>query len=303
MSSTVLEAAITNSRKLRPRSKELYLQHVHAFLAFAGTSRWAPWLVIAWRDDMQRRDISPQSVNVALNALRYAAKRAGLTFFTPDIERLPVPPVAANSKAGRKADRALSWAEGQQLLATCAGTDIKDIRDRAIIVLGLRTGMLRFSMCRLTFDDVDVKSRPNTLTFEKKGGDRHTIPLDPSTAAALYAWMKWLITAGHSGGAIFRGLTRARVTARGQPIGDKLTPDGLYRALAVRAREAELTDISPHVFRKTFIGWALDAGAQPGQIEAVTGHQLEEIDGLVVKKPPVTTPPANFLIPSFKLKD
>lgn len=287
---TTLETAVTRSRKLRPRTKELYLQHVRAFLTFTGDtpSSWTSDSVISWRDDMRRRRIRPESVNVALNALRYAAQRAELKF-VDGIERLPV----RRQRKSQKADRALTWVEGQKLVGTCTGTKGRDLRDNAIITLGLRTGMLRFSMCQLKLSDLVKKN----LSFTKKGGEQHTIQLDDVTFAALRDWIDWLAAHDKDDGFLFRSLGRQRVSPKDEvAIGDQLTPDGLYRALRERAHEAGFEDLKPHVFRKTFLAWVKKAGAKPLQIEAVTGHKSDGVgdeDG-------VASPPANMLLPSWE---
>lgn len=305
---TILETAITRSKKLRPRTKELYLQHVRAFLTFIGENRqtdatngayvptqadFTKEAVVDWCEDMRRRRIKAQSINVALNALRYAAQRAECEAFVDGVPRLPVR--RRKSPTQDKAERALTWAEGKKLVGTCSGNRGRDLRDNAIITLGLRTGMLRFSMCQLTFGDVKPQRR---LTFIKKGGEQHTIKLDETTYTALRAWVEWLVERDEGGGSLFRSLGRQRVSPDVDvSIGQQLTPDGLYRALRERAKEAGFSDLRPHVFRKTFLAWAKRAGAKPSQIEAVTGHTSDGVgdnnddDG--------TGEPANMLLPSW----
>lgn len=298
---TKLEKAVANSTKLRPRTKELYLQHVRTFIAFAGSaiSNWKPEKVVAWMNDMRKREIRAQSVNVALNALRYAAQQAKRPEIVRDVERLPI--------QGRRPTpvRALTWDEGKRLVAACNakgdyGVRGRDHRDRAIITLGLRTGMLRFSMCQLQFEDVETAKKVTRITFTKKGGERHTITLDKVTQAALDEWLTWLVDHGIQDGHVFRSLGRQRVH-RGdeQIVGDQLTPDGLYRALRDRAISANLLNLRPHVFRKTFLTWAKKAGAAPSQIEAVTGHKSDgtSIDG--DNKETGNTTPANLLLPPW----
>jgi integrase len=298
---TSLETAVVHAKKLRPRTKELYLQHIRAFLGFIKESKAAgePFTTenaIAWCADMRARRIKAQSVNVALNALRFAARKAGLKF-ADDIETLPVRK-RRKSEARVQVDRPLRWDEGRRLLEQCHGRNPRELRDAAIIVLGLRTGMLRFSMCQLKFEDLSKSSDDTTLSFVKKGGERHTITLDLVTLYALTSWTDWLRNQDIDSGYIFRSLGRDRVRLRdGISIGDKLTPDGLYRAVQLRARMAKLPDLSPHVFRKTFLAWARKAGARPAQIAAVTGHKSDAVgdDG-------EPTPPANFLIPDLSEK-
>jgi integrase len=285
-----LESAITNARKFRPRTRELYLQHVRGFLRF-GTGKRKVDLerVELWRDSMVDRGVAPQSINVALNALRFAVKTAGFTF-GDDIQTVPVP-----DKVTRKRNRALTWNESIKLLNSCATDQPRDIRDRAIITLGLRTGMLRFSLCQLKLDDIDS----GTLTFVKKGGRKHIISLDHCTVVALTAWTDWLASNGVTSGPLFRSLSRptARSLAIGQPrveIGGLLTPDGLYRAFKLRAEYAGIDDLNPNIFRQTFIEWSKKAGASASQIAAVTGHKS---DGNENNR---EGPPANFLLDGWK---
>lgn len=288
---TALEVAIQKSRHIVPRTKELYLQHVRAFLVFAGSAKanWTTEKAIEWRDSMRDRAIRPQSVNVALNALRFAAKNAQLNF-VESIETLPVRVRASRAKA-------LTTLEAMKLAKACrAGTGVpnrvRGWRDLAIITLGLRTGMQRASICALQIDD--YKPRSGKLTFIKKGGDSHTIALDPETLSALERWIDWLKTKGVTSGSMFRSLKRSHISDE-TPIGEKLTADGLYRALQQRAKAAGLADLSPHVFRRTFTAWAKQAGASPSQIAAVTGHKAVGDDSPTRGD----TRPANFLISNF----
>jgi integrase len=296
---TPLENAVSRSSDLRPRTKELYLQHVRAFLAYVGGTpdTFSDDDVLSWRKDMRRRKISPQSVNVALNALRYAAENAKLVKLA-DFARKRRLQISEEDASATKVDRALDWNEGRQLVGACEGTLGRDLRDHAFITLGLRTGMLRFSMCQLKISDLKGKN----LTFVKKGGETHVIMLDDVSRIALETWVDWLREHGVKNGLMFRSLGRQRVDPRdGAAIGDQLTPDGLYRALRERARQAGLKDLHPHVFRKTFLAWAKEMGAQPGQIAAVTGHKSDAICENGEDKN-VTTPPANMVLPEWTAK-
>jgi len=295
---TPLENAVDRSPDLRPRTKELYLQHVRAFLAFIGgesARSVSDERVNDWCVDMRKRGIRPQSVNVALNALRYAAEEAKYKRLASYARKLRLPPAKTKRK---KTDRALAWEEGQALIEACSGANGRDRRDNALITLGLRTGMLRFSMCQLQFADVDFPY----LTFVKKGGEKHTIQLDDVTRNALSFWMEWLAAQGVKKGRLFRSLSRQRVKLGSRAaVGEQLTPDGLYRALRERASKAGLTDLHPHVFRKTFLAWAKEVGARPGQIAAVTGHKSDAICEDSEDRN-VTTPPANMLLPTWSAR-
>jgi len=284
---TKLELVVQNSDELRPRTKELYLRCIRSFLEFAGTEpeSWTRTTVTAWRDDMRKHRVKSQSINVALVALRFAARHSKRNF-AKHTETLPIRKPRLTTEA--RGARAISYEEAKRLIATCQGDRPRDLRDMAIVVLGLRTGMLRFSMCQIQLDD----RRRGRLTFVKRGGERHTFKMDKHIQAALGPWVAWLDRCGVQSGPLFRSLGRKRSDGRFD-IGKSLTPDGLYRALQQRAAHADIVDLNPHVFRKTFVAWATAEGAQPHQIAMVTGHKS---DGAVPKG--MKNPPANMLIPN-----
>lgn len=292
---TELEQVILKSRGLRPRTRELYLRCVRAYLAFAGTSpkNWTTKSVQAWRDDMRARQMKAQSINVALNALRYAARHRSRrafwhgnpTKFADRVDTLPV-----NRVRDRARDTpALTYDQGRRLIAACRGERPRDLRDAALAVLSLRTGMLRFSICQIRLEDVGDE----TLTFTKRGGERHTIRLDLATKQALTRWTRWLRSQGITQGSLFRSLGRG--SGKRVPIGKALTPDGLYRALRQRAAQANIDDLNLYTFRKTFLDWAQKAGAKPHQIAAVTGGKANGAEATDSD----SDTPANFLLPDW----
>jgi integrase len=294
---TKLESAVLRSPKLRPRTKELYARCIRSFVAFAGDKpeKWTAARARKWRDRMYDRAVRAQSINIALNALRFAARRLlrTVTTFADEVEMLP-------RKRRRAAnERTLTYREAQRLIATCEQQRPRDLRDAAIIVLGLRMGLLRFSVCLLDLSDLGwetVSKKPivEQLTFTRKGGERCTIKLDREMRRALTPWIEWLANRIITSGPLFRALSRPRNDGRIAVSSERLTPDGLYRMLRQRAEHAQISDadkIHPYVFRSTFLAWAQKAGAEPYQIAAVIGGKAEGSAG--------DGPPANMLIRDF----
>lgn len=287
---TELEKIVQRSQRLRPRTRELYLRCIRSFLDSAGTSSedWTKEAVRKWRDKMRRRGTSPRSINVALNALRYASQRwarRGHDDFAADVRT-----TLKGRAAKRETGRPLGYEGGKRLVAACKGRHPRNLRDLAIVVLGFRTGMLRFSMCQLKLGDFSGER----LTFIKKGGEPHTLALDTPTRNALDGWVGWLTRQGVTSGPLFRSLGRERLDGT-IGIGRNLTPDGLYRTVQHRAKVAGVTGFNPNDFRRTFLAWAKKEGARPAQIAAVTGLRA---DGEITEDDP-GQPPANTLIPDF----
>jgi integrase len=260
---TELERVVDTTRSLRPRTKELYLRCIRAYLEFAGetSEEWTKASVSRWRDSMKRRGMEPQSVNASLFAVRFAARRLK-SEFADQTKTLEV-------VASKRKRRSLSFKEAEALVKACIGPRPRDLRDTAICVLGLHTGMLRFSMCQICIKDLSG----DELTFTRKGGAAFTIPLDAQTLKAIRVWTAWLKDKGVDSGPVFRSLSRRLVDT--PTIGNELTPDGLYRAVQQRAEKADLGNLSPLIFRRTFLAWATKSGAEPFEIALVTGYRSD----------------------------
>jgi site-specific recombinase XerD len=52
----------------------------------------------------------------------------------------------------------------------------------------------------------------------------------------------------------------------------QLTEQAVYHILSERAKRVGVKDISPHDFRRTFVGDLLDAGADIATVQRMAGH-------------------------------
>jgi integrase len=261
---------INRSNTLSPRTKELYFKHLDRYSEYLrdrsmGLTEESS---DAWIKMLRRRGMKPQSVNVAINALKYVsgqwAYEAGGVPFAAHLKPL------AFKKAGHS--RALSFDQAKALIKACRGNEPRDLRDMAIVVVGLRTGMLRSSLCSIQIEDVT----DDTLTFIKKGGAHHTIKLDKAMRAAVTPWLVWLKNEGITSGSLFRSISRQRLDGTFD-LFHGLTPDGLSRAAKIRAGHAQIKGFHPHTFRHTFTSWAKKADAEPHEIAAILGtHEYRD---------------------------
>lgn len=259
---TPLEQAVLNSKRLRPRTQQAYLAAVRSFQGFAGAN-WNGLAVEAWQNDLRKR-MKPQSANLHLAGLRYACKRASALTNDPALNFAHM--VESSKVEISKVRRALSREQVKKLLATTAKNRPHDLRDRAIIILGVRTGLRRDGMVNLTF--ADVKS--NALTVTLKGGRRHTIYLDTITMDALHAWMAYLSAGGVRTGPVFRSMT---ILIDGKiKLGKSLNAGSLYDMIRKRAAECKFKT-SPHILRHTFVSWCKQLGVPDYRIQAMTGHK------------------------------
>jgi integrase/recombinase XerD len=266
---TELEYVIAHSPRLRPRTKTIYAKAVQSFLAYAGDhpSTWTGIAVESWRDSLAASGLKPQTVNLYLTGLKYSSKRLAARHHNPVLdfagyaEQLKAEPP--------KERRALSFEEGRALIDACRGPRPIDLRDLAITVLGLRTGMRRAGLCGIRFEDfADTR-----LTITLKGGKQHVLAIDDEVLVALTPWTDWLEQQGVSDGYVFRSLSRPRLDGS-VLVGGPLRPDGLYKALRKRAKDADLSKFHPHIFRHTFVTWMRFQGVPDWKIAQVTGHKM-----------------------------
>ncbi len=136
------------------------------------------------------------------------------------------------------------------------------IRNLALIVLLLDTGLRSGELCRLELRHVDVQAR--RLSVKRKGGRWADAVFSPYVAACLSEWIA----------------TRERLAVRpdcrelfasisGQTKGAALTTSGL-RVIFREIGERLGFHFSPHDFRRTFATWAIRNGA-PTKVVQVAG--------------------------------
>lgn len=133
----------------------------------------------------------------------------------------------------------LREADVRKLLATTAGTNFDERRDRAILMLLIDTGIRRAEIAGLRVDDIDDEHdvlvvlgkgrRPRTVPFGQKAGKALAMYVAKARAGHLDAASPW-VWLGRRG---------------------RLTDTGIAQMLRRRAHEAGLDDVHPHLFRHT----------------------------------------------------
>jgi site-specific recombinase XerD len=96
---------------------------------------------------------------------------------------------------------------------------------------------------------------------------------DTAILAALYvggvrrAELAGLALWGDRPGGLFLAITRHR-----KIVGDGMTSHAVYNVLAKRQAQAGVPKLSPHDFRRTFVGDLLDAGVDLSTVQQLAGH-------------------------------
>lgn len=157
------------------------------------------------------------------------------------------------------AGRSLAQGELSALLNSC-GQDATGIRDAAVISLLYACGLRRAELVNLSTGDYDATE--GVLLVNGKGNKQRLVPVVGGAANAL---ADWLAVRGDDPGPLFTGTgNRQR--------GGKLTSQAIFVMLQSRAAAAGVAKLSPHDFRRTFVGDLLDAGADIATVQSLAGH-------------------------------
>lgn len=144
-----------------------------------------------------------------------------------------------------------------RLLATTAGRDFRALRDRAILMLLMDTGMRRAECSGLRVEDLD---RDNDVALVMGKGRRpRACPYGKRTAVALDRYL--------------RARAHHRLAARPElwlGLGGPLTDNGLYQVVRDRAHEAGVV-VHPHQLRHAYAHAWLAAGKAEGDLMRLAG--------------------------------
>lgn len=159
--------------------------------------------------------------------------------------------------------------ELRALLAACRGTDLRDLRDAALIRLMFTTGARAGEVVAMQVADVHAKHDPPYAIIRRgKGGKGRTVPLAPEVAVALDRYLRKART-GHrlaAGPDLWLG-----------DRGKAFSYDALHKTLRYRAELAGIEGFHPHKLRHTAAHRWLAKGGSEGGLMAVAGWTRPEM--------------------------
>ena len=133
------------------------------------------------------------------------------------------------------------------------------LRDRAIVLLLLDTGIRASELADMTVQDVDVRNRRITVTG--KGRKSRMLPMSPETSKAVW---KYLTTE--------RATDRMRDPLFTAENGTGMTRITLLCFLKRLGARAGVADCHPHRFRHTFAVMFLRNGGNAFELQMALGH-------------------------------
>lgn len=133
---------------------------------------------------------------------------------------------------------------------------VRNDRDRAIVLVLLDTGLRVSELCALNVADFDVTTGALTV-HQGKGRKDRVVYLGAKAKRAL---LKHLAA---------RPAAAPLFTA---PTNDRFTVDGVQSMLARLGQRARVEHCHPHTFRRTFALWSLRAGMNIYALQRLMGH-------------------------------
>ncbi len=170
----------------------------------------------------------------------------------------------------RREELPLSPDEIRMLLSACNSDDPQAVRDRALILFLLDTGLRTGEVVSIQREDVHLNSEQEQgwiRVYGSKNGQWRFVILGRRTCRAL---LKYLGERDDDLRALWVGLKGA------------LTDRGIYHALKRRARAVGMEDrVHPHLFRKTFATHWLDNGGDPERLRVLMGWSTETLSQML----------------------
>ena len=141
----------------------------------------------------------------------------------------------------------LTRSQARELLAACTGERLSDLRDRAIVLLMLTSGLRASEVISIDVADLQLVEGHHVVWVAGKGGARERVKVQPHAWEALHVYRA---AAGIADGPLFRRVhavgPRKAASAdpvRSQRIGDtRLAYTGLYALLQERFLRAGFVD-------------------------------------------------------------
>ena len=165
-------------------------------------------------------------------------------------------------KIEKKAPAILSSKEIELLLEQPTNSDLKGIRDKAMLEFAYATGMRVTEIINLNLIDVNIEEGYVTCSTSNK---RRNIPLGSLSLAALKEYIdraRPIIIKDDKVKALFVNIN-----------GKRLTRQGFWKIVKYYKEQAHISkDITPHVLRHSFATHLLQNGADLKSIQTMLGH-------------------------------
>lgn len=259
-----------------PGTRGKYEEYLRDFLRWSDVREAAELFgvqtaqVVAYRNDLQERGLSPSTINGRLVAVRgffgRLLKERKIAGNPADPDLVPGLQVSDVSKT-----EGLSLEEVKAVLATCDGT-LGGLRDRALLMTLFYEGLRRSEASKLRYRD--IATRKGLLEIkDAKNNPYSTIRLRPEVKRAIEDYLEVLNRElerreTKPEDPVFSSLSRLR------SFGQRLAPSSINNIVKARVKQAGITRrISAHSWRHSCTTAALQAGVPLHQVQRHLRHK------------------------------
>jgi|SRR5579859_6411709 len=273
----IIEQLNQDPRLQSHHTRRAYLNDLRAFEAWRGTRPLTKLLVEEYAARLQKEERSPNSINRALAAVRWWARRlSDLAYESPmpkaqrdEIVTQAARVVQVEDVSGERQQkgRHIGADELQSLLQACrADSSPAGARDAAILALAWSTGLRRSEIVNLKLEDWKRHLSGQPLEVKGKGNKRRYAYLNKNAEGWLRGWLR---LRGANEGPLFYPVRKGGHLQSRRGLSD----DGLAKILARRSQQASLAQaLTWHDFRRTFAGNLLDSGVDLATVQKLLGH-------------------------------
>jgi site-specific recombinase XerD len=158
--------------------------------------------------------------------------------------------------------RSISPGELRSLFGICDPKKAVGARDAALLGLLYAAGLRRAEVVALDVDHLEVTS--GAVVVRGKGNKERRVYVSKGALDAARAWL------GHRGDE--PGPLLTPVAKGGRIELRRMTDQAVAERVRHLATKAGVSTLSPHDFRKSFVGDLLDAGADLATVQQIAGH-------------------------------
>jgi integrase len=164
-------------------------------------------------------------------------------------------------------------------LLVCMGTDLRGLRNQALLLIAFAGGFRRSEVVALRIEHLAfqregvVITLPRSKTDQTGQGRKVGIPYGRGSVCPVKSLTAWLEAANITEGVVFRQV------AKGNRLSGSLSPQAMVELVKEWGRDAglEVRDLAAHSLRAGMVTSAAQAGVPTHKIMAQTGHRSVEV--------------------------
>ncbi|HEV8244626.1 MAG TPA: site-specific tyrosine recombinase [Polyangiaceae bacterium] len=219
--------------------------------------------ITGWLGDLAHSGLGARSAARHLSALRGFIR----FLLREGVLHQDTTTLAARPRFGRRLPRALSESEMMRLIETPDATNLRGLRDRAMLSMAYAAGLRVSELVGLRVADIDLER--GVVSALGKGGKRRLVPLGDVALNHLEAYL----TARASAPDKPTSKRRNENVLFRSPRGGALTRQGFWKITGRYARAAGIRGgAHPHQLRHSFATHLLSGGADLRSVQTMLGH-------------------------------